>query len=64
MQIVRELTKLGLSEKEAKVYIAGLELGKATILELSKKAEVKRGTCYEIVMNLSNLGLFKKTLKK
>ena len=37
-----ELQQLGLSEKEAKVYLASLELGSTSVLEISKKAGLKR----------------------
>lgn len=53
----QELENIGLSEKEAKVYIAALELGKATAQEVAKKAGLKRPTTYFTMEGLMNMGL-------
>lgn len=53
-----ELRKLGLKEKEVKVYLAGLELGPSSILHIAKKANVTRPTTYEIIEHLEERGLF------
>ncbi|MDE1970775.1 MAG: TrmB family transcriptional regulator [Patescibacteria group bacterium] len=53
----RNLEKLGLSEKEAKVYLATLELGQATVQHIAKKAEVQRPTTYVILDSLMKNGL-------
>ena len=51
------LMKLGLSEKEAKVYLAALELAKDTAQNIAKKADVNRPTAYFILEKLMELGL-------
>ncbi len=51
------LQKIGFSEKEAVVYIASLELGPTTILELAKKSKVNRATTYVIIESLIKKGL-------
>lgn len=51
------LIKLGLSEKEAKVYLAALELAQDTVQNISKKAGVNRPTTYVILDSLTKLGL-------
>jgi sugar-specific transcriptional regulator TrmB len=51
------LEKLGLSEKDARVYLATLELGQATVQEISKKAKVVRPTTYVILEKLMSTGL-------
>lgn len=51
------LEKIGLSEKEAKVYLAALELGQDTVQNIAKKAEVNRPTAYFILEKLMELGL-------
>lgn len=51
------LEKLGLSEKEAKVYLATLELGQDSVQNIAKKAEVNRPTAYFILERLMDLGL-------
>lgn len=53
----KELTNLGLSDKEAKVYMASLELGKSTVQEISKKAGVNRATTYVQIESLKDKGL-------
>lgn len=63
MQITNILEQLGLSDNEAKVYLAGLELGKATIQELSRKSGVKRTTVYVVMDGLKEKGVFSQTKK-
>ncbi len=63
MDLSEKLTKLGLTEKEATLYLSGLNIGPATILQLSRHAQLKRGTVYEIITNLVSLGFFTKTIK-
>lgn len=55
--MLQQLTQLGLSENEAKVYVAMLELGPATVLEISAKAGVNRPTTYVQIESLKKLGL-------
>ena len=47
----------GLSVGEAKVYLATLELGSATVLEIARKTSLKRPTCYLILDDLKRRGL-------
>lgn len=51
------LEKLGLSEKEAKVYLAALELAEDSVQNIAKKAGVNRATTYVILEKLMGLGL-------
>lgn len=51
------LQELGYNESEASVYIALLQIGKSSVLEISKKAKVKRGSCYNILQTLVLKGL-------
>lgn len=53
----RELTNLGLNEKEAKIYLAALELGKSPVQKISQKAGINRATAYVIIEALSKKGL-------
>lgn len=53
----RELQNLGLSEKEAKVYVAALELGQETVQNISKKAAINRPTTYLQIESLKTRGL-------
>lgn len=56
-----ELRKLGLKEKEATVYLAGLELGPESLQNIAKKSEITRPTAYGIVKALREKGLFRET---
>jgi len=51
------LAKLGLSDKEAKVYIGALQLGSAPVQKIAEKAKINRPTTYLILENLSKKGL-------
>lgn len=53
----QELTKIGLSEKEAAVYLALLELGSDTVQNIGKKANVNRATTYVILDSLAKKGV-------
>jgi|TARA_Y100000031_G_scaffold140545_1_gene168347 sugar-specific transcriptional regulator TrmB len=55
--MIPQLKQLGLSEKEAKVYLASLELGQATVQEIARKADVNRPTTYVIIETLMKKGL-------
>lgn len=46
---LEDIQALGLDAKEAKVYVAALELGNATIQELSEKSGVKRTSIYNFL---------------
>lgn len=56
------LTKIGFSDKEAKLYLACLELGTATVIELSRKSGITRGSAYDILGEMLEKGLISKTL--
>jgi sugar-specific transcriptional regulator TrmB len=51
------LTGLGLSDKEAKVYLANLTLGPATAQAIAAKATVNRPTTYVMIESLQNQGI-------
>lgn len=57
------LRDLGLEPKEIAVYLALLELGEATILQISNKANVKRPTAYLVLGVLEEKGLVSRVLK-
>jgi len=50
-------TKLGLTEKESKIYEASLELGPETIQSIARRAGIKRTGAYGHVKNLIKKGL-------
>ena len=53
----KELKNLGLSEKEAKVYLAALQLGADTVQNISKKSGINRPTTYVQIEALKRRGL-------
>lgn len=59
--ILEKLEKAGLTEKEAKTYLAILELGEATIAEIAKKSDIKRSTVYDILDLLKEKGMISQT---
>ena len=54
---------LGLTSKEAAVYVAALELGKSTIKPLAAQAGQKRTSLYYFINHLVELGLIEKTMQ-
>ena len=55
--LLAPLKNLGPSEKEARVYLALLQLGPATPYQIAKKAEIKRPTAYVVAEELVEKGL-------
>ena len=51
------LQKLGLTEKETKVYLALLRVGEAPVVTVAKQADIPRTHCYDILRTLSEKGL-------
>lgn len=57
MELSEVLEKTGLNEKEARVYLALLELGTASVETIAVKAGTKRPTTYLILDELQRKGL-------
>ena len=55
--MIENLTKFGLSEKEAKVYLACLELGDSVASDIALKSNLPRTLVYDILERLIDLGL-------
>ncbi len=53
----KELQEVGLQEKEAKIYLAALELGQSTVQKIAQKADIKRPTTYFIIEGLMKRGV-------
>ena len=58
------LKQLNFSNKETDVYLAALKLGKGSITELAKKANIKRPTAYVVLEKLKEMGLVSLSKKK
>lgn len=54
--IIEHLTQLGMSEYEAKAYIATVALGEGTIKEISDESKVPRSRAYDIMERLLEKG--------
>ena len=63
LPIELEMRKLGLREKEVRVYLAGLELGPTSVQDIAKTADITRPTTHEIIKNLEQKGLFEEVKK-
>ncbi len=63
MALEQDLKTIGLDEKEAKVYLAALELGPTSIQLLTQKSGIKRSTVYEMLKSLSGKGLVSESTK-
>ncbi len=57
MFLADHLQKIGLTEKEAKIYLAALQLGGDKVQEIAVKAGLKRSTAYVILDELKQKGL-------
>lgn len=57
LKLKNNLIEIGLTEKEAGVYIAVLLLGKGTVAQISRSANINRTTGYDILDSLSAKGL-------
>lgn len=64
MDLINELEKIGLTPKQAKVYVTCLELGGGRVSDIARKASTKRTSCYHILAELMKYGLVTKTQNK
>ncbi|MFC1633000.1 TrmB family transcriptional regulator [Patescibacteria group bacterium] len=55
--IISKLTEVGFSDKEAKMYLAGLRTGPDTVQNLARAAKINRATAYVILQSLIDRGL-------
>ncbi len=57
MELSKTLKQIGLTEKEATLYMGALTLGRFSIVEIARKTGLKRPTCYVIIEELIAKGL-------
>ncbi|MBI1969586.1 hypothetical protein HYS48_02735, partial [Candidatus Woesearchaeota archaeon] len=57
MDKIRALTSIGLTEKEASVYLALLDIGKATATQLAEHTKLHRPSVYDILERLVQKGI-------
>lgn len=63
MPLINSLKEFGLTDNEAKIYLAALELSQATVQEIGKKSCVKRTTVYTAIEGLKEKGLISQIKK-
>jgi sugar-specific transcriptional regulator TrmB len=56
-ELIKILTGIGLTDKEAKVYLACTEVGESVVSDISKSAKINRVTAYDILEKLKKKGL-------
>src|SRR3989344_2015163 len=61
---ISDLEKLGLEKKVARAYLACLEMGSGTALQISKKIGVPKSTVHDLMNGLVAKGLASTYLKK
>lgn len=59
----KQITEFGLDEKEAKVFLASLELGGENVLTIANKAGINRVATYEALESLIKKGLVSTFIK-
>ncbi|MDO8668276.1 MAG: helix-turn-helix domain-containing protein [bacterium] len=64
MELKKVLENFGLTEKQAKVYLALLQLGMSSVTNIAEKADTKRPTTYLILEELKTMGLASKLSRK
>lgn len=57
MDLINVLRKLGITKKEAKIYLAAVELGGSTVAKIAEKAGVNRVTTYSVLEKLMERGM-------
>lgn len=58
-KLINLLKEIGLTDNEAKTYLALLSLGKTSIQKISRVSEIKRTTVYDIIDSLQQKGLIR-----
>jgi len=56
-ELLPVLTNIGLTDKEAKVYLSLIELGTSVVSNIANKAKINRVTTYDILEKLKEKGL-------
>lgn len=64
MSLVKELQKFDLSENEAKVYLACLELNSSSVQQIANRSKLNRVTVYGIIEGLLKKGFLREEKEK
>lgn len=57
MNLAKKLEAVGLTDKQARVYVAALFLGPSAVQRIAEQADVNRATTYVILAELAEMGL-------
>ncbi len=57
MDLAKTLSQIGLSDTQAKVYLACLQLGQSSVMRIAHTARLKRPSVYLILDDLKKMGL-------
>lgn len=63
-ELAESLEKLGWHRKKAQIYLALLQLGDGSIIDIAEKAHLKRTTVYNILPEMINEGVVTTGIKK
>ena len=63
LALEKSLTELGLTKKEAEIYLAILHSGRASMTDVAKATHINRTTLYHSLDTLLERGLISKTIK-
>lgn len=63
MNLLSVVKNIGLGEKEARVYLACLELGSSAVAEIARRSRVNRVTAYDVLEKLMKKGMANSFLK-
>lgn len=61
--LAKKLEATGLTEKQARVYVASLFLGASAVQRIAEQAEVNRATTYVILAELAEMGLVSESVQ-
>lgn len=61
--MIAELIRLGLSDEEARVYLACVEIGGGPVSVIARKAKAHRVSCYHTLENLEKKGFLNQFMK-
>jgi len=62
-ELISHIEELGLSNKEARVYVAALQVGPSPVQRIADQSGIKRVTTYVILESLVGLGLVSQSVK-
>ena len=63
-KLLSVLIDIGMSDKEAEVYMAALALGAASVSAIAREAGIKRTTAYSVIDSLAQRGFMRVEMKK